>query len=110
MVALTLLAPAPEVGAGTVAPAGDGGDAPDPPGQRRYRKSWAALLAQVFSADLLTCSHCGTERSILAAITDRDVVVKILNHLELPTDVPDLAPARAPPQTGLFSDDDWPVA
>ena len=92
-------------------PAGVPADAaPDPPnaGQRSYRMTWATLLARVFSQDLLTCTHCGGKRRILAAITARDIAAKILTHLELPTDVPELAPARAPPQTELFADDDWP--
>ncbi len=63
-----------------------------------------------FAHQVLTCSHCGGDRRIIAVITERDVVVKVLAHLGLPTAVPDLAPARAPPQTVLFADDDWPVA
>ena len=70
---------------------------------------WAALLARVFAVDVLTCAHCGGERRIVAAITEPDVAARILTHLDLPTDVPKLAPARAPPQTELF-DDSWPVA
>jgi len=67
-------------------------------------------MARVFSNDLVTCTHCGGERRIIAAITEHDVAVNILTHLELPIDVTELAPARAPPRTELFIDDDWPVA
>jgi hypothetical protein len=42
--------------------------------------------------------------------TERDVVVKVLAHLGLPTAVLDFAPARAPPRTFLFADDDLPAA
>ena len=34
---------------------------------------------------------------VLAAITDPAVITTVLAHLDLPTDPPALAPARAPP-------------
>lgn len=34
---------------------------------------------------------------LIALIDQTDVVARILRHLELPTEVPDPAPARAPP-------------
>jgi len=43
---------------------------------------------------------------VIAAITDADVAARIRVHLGLPTHAPDLAPARAPPQTEMFGDDD----
>ena len=67
------------------------------------------LLARVFEHDVLRCDHCGARRSVIAAITDAHVAAGILLHLGLPTDAPELAPARAPPQTELFSPD-HPVA
>jgi len=38
----------------------------------------------------------------IAAITERDAIVKILEHLHLPSDEVAIAPARAPPQTELW--------
>ena len=36
-------------------------------------------------------------RSLIAAITDHEVIVKILDHLGLPSERPQVTPARAPP-------------
>ena len=55
---------------------------------------------------MLVCPHCKGDRRIIAAITMRDTAASILTHLGLPTDIPDLAQARAPPQVQMF-DDDW---
>ncbi len=74
-----------------------------------YRMRWARLLARVFGHQILLCPSCGHTRTIVAAITERDVAAKLLVHLGLPTDVPVLAQARAPPQAEWFADCD-PVA
>ena len=46
---------------------------------------------------------------VLAAITDPVVVVAILTHLDLPTEPPPRAPARAPPQLPFWPDGVDPV-
>ena len=46
---------------------------------------------------VLECKACGGERRIVAGITERKVVVRILEHLGLPTEIPALARARPPP-------------
>jgi len=51
----------------------------------------------VFLFELLTCP-CGGKRSLIAAITGHEVIVKILDHLGLPSEPPQVTPARAPPQ------------
>ncbi len=71
---------------------------------RKYRLSWAALLARVFHIDALQCS-CGGKMRIVAAITDIDSARRYLKGVGLPVDIPVLAPARAPPQTEI--DYDW---
>ena len=38
---------------------------------------------------------------LIATIEERDVIVKILRHLELPTEPLPIAPARDPPQLML---------
>lgn len=63
----------------------------------RRRMSWAELLKRVFKIDLTTCPDCGGTVRFIAAVMKREVVVKILNHLKLPTAVPGWVPARAPP-------------
>ena len=60
------------------------------------RWSWARLLKRVFALDLATCPFChqGALR-ILAAITQAEVIQKILRHLKRAADPPPIAPARA---------------
>jgi len=69
-----------------------------------YRLSWARLLKRVFRHDVLVCPSCGGDRQIVAAILDRGVIVRILNHLRLPTDEYSVTPARAPPQTEMWDE------
>jgi hypothetical protein len=45
--------------------------------------------------DVLTCP-CGRRRRVVADITERDVIVKILQHVGLPTEPPPIARARSP--------------
>ena len=61
---------------------------------RRYR--WAELMKRTFGFDLLTC-ECGARREVIACITEREVVRRILRHLGLPDEPPSSTPARAPP-------------
>src|SRR5256712_5812258 len=64
------------------------------------RWSWARLLKRVFALDMATCPFCrqGSLRMI-AAITQAEVIRKMLRHLKLSADPPPLASARAPPET-----------
>jgi len=75
-----------------------------PPPQSRI--PWAELLRRTFAVDVLKCPRCLTgSLAVLAFITDPAVVLKILAHLSLPTEVPVTAPARLNPQLEL----DWEV-
>jgi len=58
--------------------------------------SWARLLKRVFALDIAICSFChqGTLR-IIAAITQAEVICKMLRHLKRAADPPPIAPARA---------------
>ena len=58
--------------------------------------NWARLLKRVFALDLGTCLFCqrGAFR-IMAAITQAEVIRKILRYLKLAADPPPIAPARA---------------
>ncbi|MEO7861106.1 MAG: hypothetical protein ABIU05_11790 [Nitrospirales bacterium] len=60
----------------------------------RARMSWAQLLTRVFAIDLTTCPQCGGPLTLLAAIEDPAVIIKILTHLGLPTRALPKAPAR----------------
>ena len=50
---------------------------------------------------LLTCPRCNGRRRLLAFITDPQAITRILAHLGLPTELPAIAPARAPPRSAL---------
>jgi Putative transposase len=58
--------------------------------------SWARLLKRVFALDLATCPFCrqGALR-IIAALTQAEVIRKMLRHLKLAADPPPIAPAHA---------------
>jgi len=60
------------------------------------RWNWARLLKRVCALDRATCPFCrqGALRMI-AAITQAELIRKILRHLKLAADPPPLAPARA---------------
>ncbi len=75
------------------------------PAERRVAMTWAQRLRRVFNIDVQTCSDCGGQLKVIAAIEDPHVIKQILDHLENKAQSVKafLAPeSRAPPQTGLF--------
>jgi len=54
------------------------------------------LLERVFGHDL-SCPDCHGPMKVIQVVEDPVVIERILIHLGLPTDLPPLAPARAPP-------------
>lgn len=72
---------------------------PDEPGDKKkpQKRSWAELLARTFGIDTLHCS-CGGDLKLIAAIMEGSVIRKILIHLGLPENPPDIKPARLSPQ------------
>ena len=73
-------------------PSNETGESPS--ASTRARLSWAQLLKRVFAIDITTCPQCGGPLTLLAAIEDPTVIVKILAHLGLPTRAPPKAPGR----------------
>ena len=69
------------------------------------RRRWATLLKRVFQTDAMVCPTCNGPRRILAAITEREPIHKILTHLGLSTEVPVVAKARPPPQPDFVFDE-----
>ena len=63
--------------------------------------SWSELMERVFSVDVLRCANCGSRRRWIAAITQAEVIIRILEHLKLPSSAPEPMPARSPPQQWL---------
>jgi hypothetical protein len=60
----------------------------------------------VFKVDVLKCENCGGRMTVLAFLTERAVVKKILEHLGLPATGPPKVPARWAAQLEL---DDRPA-
>jgi hypothetical protein len=69
------------------------GDGVVKPGGSRI--AWAQLLGRIDWVDVLACPW-GGRRAIVADLSEREVVVAILAHLELPTEAPPMARARSP--------------
>jgi hypothetical protein len=62
---------------------------------RPNRISWARLLKRVFNIDLQHCPNCGAgELKVIAAILERSVIQKILDHLGLDPQPPPKGRAR----------------
>ena len=64
------------------------------------RWSWARLLGHVFNLDMATCpfGHHGSLR-IIAAVTQKAVITRLLRHLKLAAVPPPIAPARLRQET-----------
>jgi hypothetical protein len=60
------------------------------------RVDWAALLRRSFSVDVLQCPKCHGRLRVIAVITEREPVTRILAHVAMPTQAPPLARARDP--------------
>ncbi len=72
-------------------------EAPDAEPAPSAKVPWAELLKRVYNVDALACSRCGGRLSWISVITEPPVVRRILEHLELPADLPKTASARDPP-------------
>ena len=51
--------------------------------QRHYKKKWAQLIRKVFEVDPLECPACGGKMRVISIIYEKDVIQKILEHLNL---------------------------
>ncbi len=74
--------------------------------QAQRHKSWAELMRRAFGIDVLECPNCFGRLRLIATIEAPAAVTAILTHLGLPTNVPQLTPARAPPQLDFGRADD----
>jgi hypothetical protein len=57
---------------------------------------WAELLRKTFGFEVV-CQKCQSPLRLIALIKSEDIAQKILTAMHLPTDVPELHPARPPP-------------
>ena len=60
------------------------------------RVEWAILLRRSFDVDVMQCPKCGGRLRVVAVITEREPVRRILAHLGLPTEAAPPARARDP--------------
>ena len=57
---------------------------------------WAELMRRSLGLDVLACPRCDGRLKLIALIDDPAVIRRLLRHLELPTEVREARPARAP--------------
>ncbi|HEX7508149.1 MAG TPA: hypothetical protein VF550_15340, partial [Polyangia bacterium] len=67
--------------------------------------SWSELLRRTFGFEIL-CSKCNGSLRLIALIKTEDISKRILTAMHLPSAVPQLRPARPPPQKA-GGGDDW---
>ena len=67
-------------------------------GKSKNRLLWAALLARTFRLEMEVCAHCGGPMRMVAALTDAVSVKKYLDGVGLCSTIPQIKPARPPPQ------------
>jgi hypothetical protein len=69
---------------------------------------WSELLRRTFGFEIV-CSKCQAPLRLIALIKSEDVAKKILTAMHLPSDVPQLRPARPPrpPPQKTGGGDDW---
>ncbi len=72
------------------------------PKERKRKLLWCEAMKRGLDIDVLKCGQCGGRREVLKCITDPKVVDRILSHLGLKTELPEVAPARAPPGSELL--------
>ena len=63
----------------------------------RAHIDWARLLWRVWGIDALRCSGCGGRMKMIAALTDRAGIVRVLEHLGVSTEVPRMRRSRDGP-------------
>jgi len=74
------------------------------------RVDWATLLRRSFSVDVLECPKCHGRLRMVAVITEREPVRRILAHLGIPTEPPPVARARDPTDDAEETGDDGQLA
>jgi hypothetical protein len=80
----------------------------DKPKRRTRYIRWAELLRRVFGIEVV-CSRCQNPLRLIALIKTEDTAKKILTAMHLPTEIPQLHPARPPPTSCREARDaeDW---
>ena len=61
------------------------------------RIDWARLMWRVWAVDVLLCPGCGGRMKMIAALTEREAIVRILEHLGVSTEMPRMRRSRDGP-------------
>ncbi|MES9906770.1 MAG: transposase [Sedimenticola sp.] len=69
-----------------------------------FASVWAMLLARIYEINPLVCPRCGSEMRIIAFVTEREPIGRILRHIGEPDVAPVITPARDPPDFSLELD------
>jgi len=51
--------------------------------KKKFRKSWARLIQKVYQVDPLLCPKCNGTMKIISFVEEKDIIKKILTHLNL---------------------------
>ena len=89
--------PAPAAPVAPAAIASTRVEAAGPAKPSSHRIDWATLLRRVWDLDVLRCPGCDGRMRMIAAIEDRTAIVKILEHLGVPTELPRMTRSRDGP-------------
>ena len=91
-----------------------------PPKRSPAHCLWAVLIARIYEVFPLLCPLCGGQMRLIAFITEGTQIRKILDHIGVDLDPPQISPAREPPlwddcseaQTdeGVHIEPDWDLA
>jgi hypothetical protein len=73
---------------------------PGSPPARRHRIPWAELFKRVFKEEVDRCA-CGGRLRLVAFLTEPSSIMRYLEGMGLPTTIPEIASARAPPQMAI---------
>ena len=69
-------------------------------------RSWVRLIARMYEVDPLRCRRCGGSMQLIALITERAVILRILDHIGAPGRAPRMAPIRGQPGDGNMTQRD----
>ncbi len=82
---------------------------PEKPARKSKYIPWAELLRRTFGFEVV-CQKCQAPLRLVALVKTQDIAKKILTAMHLPTEVPELHPARPPPGAvrEARGGEDWP--
>jgi hypothetical protein len=68
-----------------------------PPKRSKAHYLWAVLIARIYEVFPLLCPLCGGQMRLIAFITEGTQIRRILDHIGVDSEPPQISPARGPP-------------